>query len=100
MIAAYREQIYDLTGYRITQSPSPSNPSVPLLKLRSMYAESPDDYLLFQPAKIKGSYDLLESEYAKTLDDMTLRYYKQFKSVPAMLAHITFSLFEKNTFAG
>jgi mitotic spindle assembly checkpoint protein MAD1 len=49
-IQSYREAVYLLTGYKMElYTEDPGNPSsLPRIRLRSMYAESPDDCLIFQ----------------------------------------------------
>lgn len=48
-ISCFREAVYLLTGYKVDLFSTDSyNGSHPRLKLRSMYAEHPDDCLIFQ----------------------------------------------------
>lgn len=51
-VTAFREAVYLLTGYKVDLLPGSESGSggVPSskLRLRSMYAESPEDFLLFQ----------------------------------------------------
>jgi len=98
-ITCFREAVYLLTGYKIDlYSADPSNGGHPRLRLRSMYAENPDDSLLFQ---WKGStLELIETEFAKKLDPRLFTMLSVSNSVPAFLSNVTLELFESQTFMG
>ncbi len=87
--------------------------SHPRLKLRSMYAEDPDDCLIFQVLTYynsilslmnlqwKGeSLELLETPFAAKIDRKIFTFLTTCHSVPAFLSNITLDLFEKQTFLG
>ncbi|XP_014667600.1 PREDICTED: mitotic spindle assembly checkpoint protein MAD1-like [Priapulus caudatus] len=90
----FREVCYMLLGYQIDM---PCNSQY---RLRSMYAESPDDHLLFQiQHQNKEGLQLLESEYMKTttVKELMDTYLKQSNSIPAFLSSLTLDLFNKQT---
>eukprot|EP01036_Dinobryon_divergens_P022757 gene22757-31047_t len=71
---------------------------MPRLRLRSMYAESSDDCLLFQ---MRGdSLELLDTPFASRLEQRFFQLLSQGHSVPAFLSNITLDLFERQTFLG
>jgi mitotic spindle assembly checkpoint protein MAD1 len=97
-ITCFREAVYLLTGYKIDlHSPDGTvGAAHPRLKLRSMYAEDPEDALLFQ---WRGdSLELMETPFAKNIDPRLLSILRGTNSVPAFLANATLELFEKQTF--
>jgi len=97
-ITCFREAVYLLTGYKIDlYSPDgTAGAAHPRLKLRSMYAEDPEDALLFQ---WRGdSLELMETPFAKNIDPRLLSILRGTNSVPAFLANATLELFEKQTF--
>lgn len=99
-ITCFREAVYLLTGYKIDLfSPDgTANNSYPRLKLRSMYAEDPEDDILFQ---WRGdSLELMETPFAKNIDPRLLSILRGTNSVPAFLANTTLDLFERQTFLG
>lgn len=78
----------------------PTDPNDPnsktRIKLRSIYAASPNDDLLFQ---INGDLpELLETEFTKNIDPMTMMYLTNYNSVPGFLSTVTLQLFENQTF--
>ena len=100
-IAQYREAVYLLCGYKvelITDSSSASNNSL-ILKLRSMYAEDPSDVLLFKWRQ-DADLELMETNFASSLDENFIRNLKRSKSIPSFLSSVTLELFEKQTFMG
>ena len=98
-ITCFREAVYLLTGYKIDLfSPDGTANSYPRLKLRSMYAEDPEDAILFQ---WRGdSLELMETPFAKNIDPRLLSILRGTNSVPAFLANTTLDLFERQTFLG
>ena len=68
------------------------------LRLRSMYAENPDDSFLFQ---WKGeTLELLDTPFAGKLDPKLFAYLSSCNSVPSFLANVTLELFDNQTFLG
>mmetsp|Transcript_9713 Transcript_9713/g.16242 ORF Transcript_9713/g.16242 Transcript_9713/m.16242 type:complete len:209 (+) Transcript_9713:53-679(+) len=99
-ITSFREGVYLLTGFKIDLYAAEANnsDSLPRLRLRSMYAEKPEDCLMFQ---LRGDApELLDTEFASTLDPRLLTYLTTSNSVPAFLASVTLELFENQTFMG
>ncbi|KAG5897303.1 hypothetical protein JTB14_011466 [Gonioctena quinquepunctata] len=86
----FRNVIYMLLGYKIDRTPNS------LYKLRSMYAEQPDDQLCFQVNK-DGDLNLLENEFSATLDTMINLHLRHQKSIPVFLSAITMDLFNNKT---
>ncbi len=95
-----------------------SSSSAQRIKLRSMYAESPDDCLIFQVCCFTASYpfyglllislpslqlsddgpELLGTDFAEKLDSMLIdQYLHRANSIPAFLSSITLQLFENQT---
>ena len=64
-----------------------------------MYAESPEDSLLFSWDG-KDQLDLIETAYIQKLDPRVLEQLQICRSVPAFLSSITMDLFENQTFMG
>lgn len=89
----FRNVIYMLLGYKIDRTEISSNS---LYKLRSMYAEQPDDQLCFQVNK-DGDLSLLENDYSATLEAMINLHLKHQKSIPVFLSAITMDLFSSKT---
>ena len=102
-ISQYREAVYLLTGYRldlISDSSSSNTNPVMLLKLKSMYAESPEDDLFFQWTVREASLKLIDSDFASLLNPKYLHDLQTTNSVPYFLSNITLELYEKQTFMG
>ena len=94
-IASFREAVYLLTGYKIDLYAA-TNGGYPRLRLRSMYAEDPDDSLLFQWRD--NALELMETPFATKLDQKLFDYLSTCNSVPAFLSNITMDLFDNQTF--
>lgn len=80
----------------------PADPTDPKnktrIRLRSIYASSPEDDLLFLINE--ESPELLETQFTKTIDPTSMVYLTNFNSVPVFLSTITQQLFENQTFLG
>jgi len=87
-----REAVFRLFGYKL------DIPMTKQYKLMSMYADSPNDYLLFNQSG-SGEMQLLATEYSDTLADLIDAYLNQADSIPAFLASVTMDLFNKQTLA-
>ncbi|XP_069686067.1 mitotic spindle assembly checkpoint protein MAD1-like [Periplaneta americana] len=85
----YREVCYILLGYRIDRI----KPN--LYRLSSMYADSPDDFLMFK--LVNGSPELLETPYSLTLEEFINLHLKHQHSMPVFLSAITLDLFQRQT---
>jgi len=69
-------------------------------KVRSVFAERESDILMFQwpEGKEVTSLDLLDTEHARLLSRTpSYEYISKFHSLPAFLASVQLSLFEKQT---
>eukprot|EP00455_Lapot_gusevi_P030187 TRINITY_DN3241_c0_g2_i7.p1 TRINITY_DN3241_c0_g2~~TRINITY_DN3241_c0_g2_i7.p1 ORF type:complete len:286 (-),score=67.92 TRINITY_DN3241_c0_g2_i7:132-989(-) len=93
MFAEYKEAVYLLTGYKIDRVGQQ-----PLYRLRSIYAETEDDHILFQVDE-RLHCEVLETEFCRRLDDGVLSFLHRFHSIPAFLSQITLDLFNKQTFS-
>ena len=98
-ITCFREAVYLLTGYKIDlYSADAVSGGHPRLRLRSMYAENPEDSLLFQ---WRGdNLELIETPFAGKLDPRFFSILSVSNSVPAFLSNVTLDLFENQTFMG
>eukprot|EP00606_Chrysophyceae_sp_TOSAG23-5_P000117 GSChrysophyteH2.ASY1.ANO1.958.1 assembled CDS len=106
-IQTFREGVYLLTGWKVdliydndsSSSGNSSSSKRPKLRMRSMYAETPDDSLLFQWCGASGDrLDLLDTDFARKLDPLVLQNLTQYNSVPQFLSAVTNELFESQTF--
>lgn len=69
-------------------------------KVRSIFAEQESDHLMFQwpEGSEVASLDLMDTEHAKLLTRTpSYDYMTKFHSLPAFLASVQLSLFEKQT---
>ena len=92
-----REGVYLMTGFKIDMIPGTDRPR---FKLRSVFAEQEQDHLMFQwpTGKDVQSLDLLNTDLAKALTSTpSYAYISKFHSLPAFLASVQLSLFEKQT---
>lgn len=83
----FRHGCYALTGYRIDVL------SQGHYKLTHMYADSPDDHLLFQNAEQK--MNVLETDYLRSLEGLASTYLEKYDSIPAFLSALTLQLFRQ-----
>jgi len=94
-ITLFKEAVYLLTGFKIDLF---SEDNHPMLRLRSMYAESPDDSLLF---RWRGtSLELMDTPFAKKLNPRYFSILATYDSVPQFLSNVTLELFDNSTFMG
>jgi len=105
-IGLFREGVYLLTGYKIEMlQTSGEHSERPQFKVRSMYAEREDDYLMFMWPKLKTNetvemLDLMNTEFAQSLSNTDeFQYLSKFNSTPGLLASLTMKLIEQQTFA-
>ncbi|XP_068251184.1 mitotic spindle assembly checkpoint protein MAD1-like [Palaemon carinicauda] len=85
-----REAIYLLTGYRVDSTGDNH------YKLTNIYAESSDDFFMFQ-LSADGQVHLLETEYSSTLEELMDTYLQRKHSFPAFLSRVTLDLFRKHS---
>ncbi|KAG1649350.1 Mitotic spindle assembly checkpoint protein MAD1 [Nymphon striatum] len=88
----FREVVYSLLGFKIDRARNT------MYKLSSMYAESQDDYLLFEMTE-EGALQLLETEFSKQLTDLIENHLQKEGSIPVFLSMLTMDLFSKQTVA-
>lgn len=84
-----REACYMLTGYKMELFKN-------TYKLFHMYADAPDDCLVFQLSD-EGGLSLLENQYTANLKDKIDTYLLRYDSIPAFLASLTMDLFSHQT---
>ncbi len=97
-IALFREGVYLMTGFKVDMLPGTERPT---FRVRSMFAEREEDHLMLKWPKggetIK-SLDILGTELANLLAaSPSYEYMTKFHSLPAFLASVQLSLFEKQT---
>ncbi|CAH0387870.1 unnamed protein product [Bemisia tabaci] len=86
----YREAIYILFGYKVDGLPNK------VYRLSSVYAEGPEEYLIFQESE-SGNMDMLETPFSQTLGDLISLHLTHQHSLPMFLAALTTNLFEKHS---
>jgi hypothetical protein len=98
-VALFREGVYLMTGYKVDMLPVQDQR--PTFRIRSVFAEHEEDHLLLKwPKNVKevSSLDLLNTDFAKVLSTTpSYEYMTKFGSLPAFLASVQLSLFEKQT---
>ena len=100
-IGLFREGVYLITGYKIDMLSDTTDG--PRFKVRSMFAEHEEDHLMFIWPKVEEgasptSLDILNTKMAQLLsEDPAFEYMKKFNSVPAFMASVSLSLFERQT---
>lgn len=98
--ALFREAVYLITGYKVDMLAGRARPT---FRVRSVYAEQEHDELIFMwPKKTEGGtitfLDLMDTPFAKVLSTTdSYQYMTKFKSMPAFMASVQLSLFDKTT---
>jgi hypothetical protein len=98
-IGRFREGVYLMTGYKIDMLPGKDGDR-PMFRVRSLYAEREEDHLMFKwpEGDDVSCLDLLSTDMAKILATTpSYEYMTKFHSLPAFLAGVQLSLFEKQT---
>jgi mitotic spindle assembly checkpoint protein MAD1 len=96
-IGRFREGVYLMTGFKIDMIPDNDRPR---FKVRSLFAEDEKDHLMFKwpEGKDVQSLDMMATEHAKLLTTTpSYEYVTRCHSIPAFLASVQLSLFEKQT---
>jgi Mitotic checkpoint protein len=116
-IGLFREGVYIMTGYKIDMITNPvdhsnsssssteANTAKPTFRLRSVFAEQEEDQLLLTWPKMNSvgsgsnkSLDILQTDFAKYLSTTSsYDYISKLHSLPAFLASVQLTLFEKQT---
>jgi hypothetical protein len=92
----FREAVYLLTGFKVDMENTNESPR---LRLRSIFAEREQDFLMFQ-WKTNGGMDLCQTETVRRdFTDVVRLYLHQMDSIPAFLAAVTLQLFDQTTVA-
>jgi hypothetical protein len=98
-IALFREGVYIMTGLKVDMLPVTGDR--PTFRVRSIFAEQEQDHLMLKwPAGEEHvkSLDILNTDFAKALSQTdSYQYMTKFHSLPAFLASVQLSLFEKQT---
>ncbi|XP_046685678.1 mitotic spindle assembly checkpoint protein MAD1-like [Homalodisca vitripennis] len=84
----FREAVYQLFGYKVDGLPNK------IYRLSSLYAEAPDDHLLF---KMSGGMELLETPFSATCSELIDLHLHQQHSIPVFLSALTMNLFQRQT---
>lgn len=92
-ISEYKEALFLLFGWKVDMEIGEN----PQLILRSMFAESEGDWLVFQWNKASGSFNLMRSDYASSLSTSQMGFLTSLNSCPAFLSSLTLHLFESQT---
>lgn len=100
-ITTFREAVYLLTGWKIdmifeSASKEGGGTVKPQLRLRSMYAETPEDSLLFQWTE-ENKLNLMGTLFAQKMNPTLLQSLQTLNSVPIFLGAVTSELFEMQT---
>ena len=96
-ISLFREGVYLMTGYKVDMLPGTDRPT---FRVRSVFAEQEEDHLMLKWPKSEpvSSLDLLGTDFAKALSNTpSYDYMVKFHSLPAFLASVQLSLFERQT---
>ncbi|KAI5717465.1 hypothetical protein M8J77_006298 [Diaphorina citri] len=84
----FRETVYLLFGYKVDRTNC-------MYKLASMYADGPDENLLFQSTE--GQLNLIETDYSKVLKPLLDLHLGRHHSIPMLLSALTQELFQRQT---
>ena len=98
-ITTFRECVYLLTGWKIDlmfDGCKEQGTSKPQLRLRNMYAEQPEDSLLFLWTE-DNKLSLMETPFAKKMNPKLLETLHTLNSVPIFLGAIESELFDNQT---
>jgi len=93
-IQLFKDAVYVLMGFKFDMTPD----AKPQIRVKSMFAESPNDFLLFRYDPESSSVEMLQTEFTKTLDKDSLAFLTKCDSPPAFLASLSLQLFERQTF--
>jgi len=87
------QAVYSLFGWSI------ETPSERQVKVLSMFAESKDDYLMFEVGEMAGYFDLVESEFSKQkfVRELIDTHLHQQRSIPIFLSAVQIQLFSEQT---
>jgi len=96
-IGLFREGVYLMTGYKVDMLPGTERPT---FRVRSVFAEREDDHFLLQWPKGSNvtSLDILNTDFAKVVATTpSYEYMTKCHSLPAFMASVQLTLFEKQT---
>ena len=92
-VGRYKEAVFLLFGWKLEMTVEDE----PQLRLRSMFAEKPDDLLMFKMHPETSTLDLLETDFGKQLGPSFLSYLVRANSPPAFLSAVQLELFSLQT---
>jgi hypothetical protein len=99
-IAHFREGVYLMTGFKVDMLPGTDRPT---FRVRSVFSEQEQDHLMLKWPKGEkegdvSSLDMLNTDFAKALSTThSSDYMTKYKCLPAFMASVQLSLFEKQT---
>jgi hypothetical protein len=96
-ISLFREGVYLMTGFKVDMLPGCDRPT---FRVRSVFAENEEDHLFLKWPKGENptSLDILNTDLAKILATTpSYDYMTKLHSLPAFMASVQLSLFEKQT---
>ncbi|GBG33568.1 Mitotic spindle assembly checkpoint protein MAD1 [Hondaea fermentalgiana] len=95
----FKEAVYLLTGLKIDmmENDAQAGSGIKILRAKSMFAERGSDELRFRWNTESDALELLETEFARRIDEDVFAYLSNFKSVPAFLASLQSDLFSRQT---
>ncbi|XP_026294596.1 mitotic spindle assembly checkpoint protein MAD1 [Frankliniella occidentalis] len=88
----FRECVYALLGYKVDRLQNKGG----LFRLSSIYAESPNDYLLFKLEE-DSTFNLLETSFSESVGDLIDTHLRQQGSLPVFHAAVTMDLFNRQS---
>ncbi|KAG8236583.1 hypothetical protein J437_LFUL015769 [Ladona fulva] len=91
-IKDFRDACYNLFGYKLKLVGQRR------WSISSMYADSPDDVLLFEISH-SGEPSLLETPFSSTLGDLISLHLMRQNSIPAFVSAVTLELASRQTIA-
>ena len=90
MVQDFRDSCYLMTGFDITVR------NTSQYRLTSMYAEDPEDSLLFQNNG-SGNMQMLHTDFAMEMLEHAKKFLQRGASIPAFLSSVTLDLFDRTT---
>lgn len=93
-VTEFRVACYELLGFNITVTTHDNDTR---FELKSMYAERPQDTLIFQ--HMKSGMQLLGTEHSRQWQTEVQHYLVKCNSIPAFLSAVTSELFSRTTMA-
>ena len=100
-ILRFRDAVYIITGWKVDMKPPQSKSKPTVVTLRSMYAEQPEDTLVFQSLHDGENFvgfDIMGTSFFHRIDERVKSLLKlRSVPIPAFVSGVTTDLFEKQT---